>query len=379
VAGSWEVRRDVLLEAIRLLDLVPSQSGIPSSDFFLVTTETGQPGYVWMSTAAGAVANVRLEGVGDWPYSKPFYLDSRLFSPFVSTFREIKNKAQFEFSRSKNELRVRCGKPFMDFSAQPSVMGYGDTPKLDSASKLQIPEGLLALIKCAAAYAASEAESPHLSCVWLMPQKGYLEVMATNQKILFRAKYRGSEWPISSPIAFPLPMLGVIQAEGLRKLVWSNPCVFAQFRKGIVWQTTSRKASMDFPEGDIQEVMARGRKLAPAFRANATRFARVVERLSAYLQYVRKEDWVLNITGTKGSEQLFLISRLPHAVITEYLRVLEPLKSSFTFDWPLDQLGSIFKFAGSVEGAVEVRLEPDAGMSFVKCGPIELAMSTKRV
>lgn len=378
MAGSWEIRRDALLEAIRLLDLVPSQSGIPSSDFFLVTS--GTDGQVWMCTAGGAVANVRLDGTGEWPFQKPFYLDRRIFTPFVSTFRGIKNKNPFEFSKTgNNDLRVRCGRPFEDFSAQPSIMGYGDTPKLAKATKLEIPDGLLALIKCAADYAASEAESPHTSCVYLLPQAKYLEIMATNQKILFRARYKGSKWPVGDPIAFPLPMLSVIGAEGLRKLVWSRPNVFAQFSKGLIWQSTSAQASKDFPEGDIAEMMGRGQKLSVAFRVNAVKFARVIERLSLYLQYVRKEDWVLNITGSKGSEQIFLVSRLPHAIIHEQVRVSEPLVSNFKFDWPLDQLGSLFKFASSGEDAVEVKLEPDQGMSYVKCGPIQVAMSTRRV
>ena len=47
---------------------------------------------------------------------------------------------------------------------------------------------------------------------------------------------------------------------------------------------------------------------------------------------------------------------------------------AFKFDWPLDQVAG--KFGGEV---VEVRLEPEAGMSYVKCGQIELAMSTRRV
>lgn len=93
MAGSWEVRRDVLLEAIRLLDLVPSQSGIPSSDFFLVQADS--KGRVWMSTAAGAVANVKMDGTGEWPFLRPFYLDRRLFCPFVSTFRGIKKQSAF--------------------------------------------------------------------------------------------------------------------------------------------------------------------------------------------------------------------------------------------------------------------------------------------
>lgn len=266
----------------------------------------------------------------------------------------------------------------MDFSAQPSVMGYGDIPKMNSPSKLQISEELLVLMKCAASYAASEAESPHMSCVYLLPTAKYLEILATNQKILFRARYAGTA--VKSAIAFPLPMLGVLEAEGLQKLVLDNPRVFAQFPTGVVWQSISHKAARNFPYEELREKLSHGRKLERmAFRATAVKFARVVERLSAYLQYVRKEDWVLSISGTKGSEQVFLVSRLPHAVITEHLRVLEPLRGNFNFDWPLDQLGSIFKFASSVEDAIEVKLEPDAGMSFVKCGPIEMAMSTKRV
>ena len=112
----------------------------------------------------------------------------------------------------------------MDFSAQPSVMGYGDIPKMNSPSKLQISEELLVLMKCAASYAASEAESPHMSCVYLLPTAKYLEILATNQKILFRARYAGTA--VKSAIAFPLPMLGVLEAEGLAETgVGQSSCV----------------------------------------------------------------------------------------------------------------------------------------------------------
>src|ERR1700721_3867520 len=112
LAGSWEIRRDVLLEAIRLLDLVPSQSGIPSSDFFLVTNGIDHPDDgLWMCTAGGAVANVRLDGTGEWPFQKPFYLDRRIFTPFVSTFRGTKTKNPLLLSGTETkELRVRGGK-----------------------------------------------------------------------------------------------------------------------------------------------------------------------------------------------------------------------------------------------------------------------------
>ena len=372
MAGTWEVRRDVLLEAIRLLDLVPSQSGVPSSDFFMVVPDGEFK--VWMSTAAGAIANVKIDGTGIWPYKKPFYLDRRLFTPFVSTFREIKNKFNFEFSRTENgDLRVRCGRPFEDFSPQPSVMGYGEVPKLTDAAKLVISEDLLALMKSAAGYAASEAGAPHLACVYLIPSKNGLELLASNQKTLFRAKYVGGH-SFKEPIPFPPSMLSVIQAEGLKELVWSKPCVFARFAKGVVWQSISAQAERDFPAVEIRDSMIRGRKIIPAFTAKASKFARVMERLSLYLQYVRKEDQVVGISGTKGSETVFLVVRLPNTIIHETLVVMEPLKTAFKFDWPLDQVSGMF--GGEV---VEVRLEPEAGVSYVKCGLIELAMSTKRV
>ena len=371
------MRRDILLEAIRLLDLVPSQSGIPSSDFFLVVPDGEWR--VWMSTAGGAIATVKLDGTGQWPFQKPFYLDRRLFTPFVSTFRGVKNKHNFEFTTTvKNELRVRCGKPFEDFSAQPSVMGYGEKPTLDKSSKLVISEDLLALMKCAASYAASEAGAPHMACVYVVPNSKGLELLASNQKTLFRAKYLGGH-TFKHSIPFPPSMLNVVQAEGLKELVWNRPNIFARFPTGMVWQPISAQAERDFPMTEIQETMIRGRKLVPlAFRAKASRFARVIERLTLYLQYVRKEDWVLNISGTKGSENLFLYARLPNAVITEHLSIEQPLKSSFKFDWPLDQLSGMFAVSSN-EDMVEVKLEPDAGMSFVKCGQVELAMSTKRV
>lgn len=331
---------------------------------------------VWMSTAGGAVANVKLDGTGIWPYQKPFYLDRRLFTPFVSTFREIKNKFNFEFSRTeKGDLRVRCGKPFEDFSPQPSVMGYGEVSKLTDASKIVISEDLLVLMKSAASYAASEAGAPHLACVYLLPSKNGLELLASNQKTMFRAKYNGGH-TFKQAIPFPPAMLSVIQADGLKELVWSKPSIFARFAKGVVWQSVSAQAERDFPAAEIRDTLIRGKKIAPAFTAKASRFARVMERLSAYLQYVRKEDQVVGITGTKGSETVFLVVRLPNTIIHETLLVSEPVKTAFKFDWPLDQLSGLF--GGEV---VEVRLEPEewAGMSYVKCGLIELALSTRRV
>lgn len=378
MAGSWEVRRDVLLEGIRLLDLVPSQSGIPSSDFFLVEKTDKVAGRVWMSTAGSAVANVHLDGTGDWPFEKHFYLDRRLFTPFVSTFRGVKNKHNFEFLRTtKNDLRVKCGHPYEDFSAQPSVMGYGEKPKLGAATKLAMSEKLLAAMKCAASYSASEAGAPHLACVYVVPTKKGVELYASNQKTLLRVKYLGGH-TFKTPIPFPPTMLSAIQADP-SDLVWSKPNVFARFPTGIVWQPISAQAERDFPLDEVRDVLNRGKASEYlAFRAKASRFARVIERLTLYLQYVRKEDWVLNITGTKGSEHLFLYARLPNAVITEHLSIEQPLRSSFKFDWPLDQLSGLFAVSSS-DDVVEVKLEPDAGMSYVKCGMVELAMSTKRV
>ena len=378
MAESWEVRRDVLLEAITLLNLVPSQSGIPSSDFFLVQQDK-RPGHIWMCAAGGAVANVHLDGTGTWPFQKPFYLDRRLFTPFITAFPEIKNKYNFEFRKTaEGALRVRCGKPFEDFSAQPSVMGYGEIPALKNPSKLRISDELMALMRCASQYASSEAEAPHLACVYLTPRPKWLEILATNQKIIFCGKHRFSH-DIKSVIPFPIQMLSTLQAEGMSRMVWSAPNVFAQFPRGVVWQSVSAQASKNFPADDLRERLNRKQGIKPAFRASAAKFARVVERLSTYLQYVRKEDWVLNISGTKGSDQIFLVSRLPHATINEHLRVLETIDTNFNFDWPLDQLGGLFKFAGTVDSAVECRLEKDAGMSYVTCGPIEMAMSTRRV
>lgn len=373
--AGWGVRREDLVEAVRILDLVPSHTGIPSSDYFCIE-RVGDNGEVGFKTAAGAVAEIKVKGTGKWPYQKPFYLDRRSFSPFVTIAKEITNKNQFEFS-DQGRLLIKHGSREQSFDQTLNLSGYATLNGLKGLSELTFTDEVIQLMMCASNFAASELQSPNIACVYVMPLKGGIQLLSTNQKILFKAKVK-MEHQIQESIPFPVAMIQVMKAEGLKKLTWGEKCIIGKFDMGKVWQMIAESGM--FPYEEILKILDEGNKPEYLmFRVSGYEFAKVVGRIAFCLQSVRKEDWVLTIKGEKGASALKLLSILPSTTLKEQVETVETIKKEFTIQWPLNMLDPIFQFIGKEDEkrVVEVRLNKNGDFSYIKCGVIEMCVPAK--
>lgn len=369
---SWGVRRDDLVDAIRVLNFVPSQSGVPASDFFHVERHPADDSGIRMTVGAGPVAEVTLTGTGRWPVSKPFFLARNEFSPFVTYQTEVTNKAKFEFTMDE-VLKLQHGDRFSKFLPQPPILGHSTIGPLKKPNQIVFSEEALELMSCAAECAASELQLPHLGCILIHPEKTGVELYSTNQKVAFRGKTQlDSSLPSSLP--FPLGMLNVIRGEGLKSLRWADSCVVARFQNGKVWQTVMEQPKKKFPKDSIDKMLKDGsREELRVFRVAGEDFTRIAERLSYYLQGVKKTDWVMSIIGKKGSNKLVVFSRLPHVVFREQMGSLDTIQKDFKLEWPLSMVAPVLNFIGKRgKKALVVGLDKNGQNSYMKCGGIEM-------
>jgi len=369
---SWGVRRDDLLEAIRILDFVPSQSGVPASDFFRVEKHPTMESAIQMMVGSGPVAEIQLMGKGEWPVKKPFFLARAEFSHFATFSTESTNKAMFEFTMDE-ELKLRHGDRFSKFLPQPSIVGYSQLGALKNHNQLVFSEEAIDLMGCAAECAASELQLPHLGCIMIRPEKTGVELYSTNQKVVFRGKTK-LESPLPDSIPFPLGMLNVIRGDGLRSLRWTGDCVVARFPNGKVWQTTVAKAKKEFPKDSIDKMLKAGsQEELRVFRVAGEDFNRIAERLTYYLQSVKKSDWVMTIVGRKGNNRLSIVCRLPHVVFKEQIGCLDMITKDFKLEWPLSMIAPVLSFIGRrSKKALVAGLNKDGQNSYMRCGGIEM-------
>src|SRR5580765_4735962 len=341
--------------------MVGSRPGIPSSGSFLLEqmpNSNGSRNYIKISTAASAVAEVGLTGTGTWPLRRPFYADRGIFSPFVNVAQEMRNKNRFQFYLKSGNLHIDHGNRYEDFLPQPSVMGYARLPKFKvKPNRLNLTPELLEMMKCAATCAASELQAPHLSCVYMVPTTKGVSLYATNLKVVFKASAAvelGEE--VNDAIPFPLSIIDAAGADGVKSVLWAEDCAIAKFPGGRIWQTVSEQARTGFPVNEIRSSLEKGTKDLNVFSVSAYKFAKMVDRLTQYLQSVRKEDWVIVILSTQNANALSVLIKLPHVTIREKIGTLEPVKRDFRLEWPLDMIAPVLQFVGKDEEQIPLRV-----------------------
>lgn len=358
-----------------MLDLIPTQPGVQSSDFYML--EAGEEkGRVRACVAANAVANVILGGTGEWPYKEPFFLERRVFASWAGVAKEIRNKAEFEFTDNGGALVVVHGGRRLVFNSQAAVVGYARLAKLKTPSKLALTPEILSLIECANTCAASEMQAPELACVYMLPTERGVKLLASNQKVVFRAFGTLAE-PLKGDLPFPAEMMAVARADGLKSLLWSEGCVVGRFANGYVWQSVQEKAATEFPVKDIESLIKQSKtEETNVFKVSAYKFAKLVARLCLYLQSVKKEDWVMTVAGARGGGELLVAAKLPQCTIKERIKLMEPARRDFRMDWPLEMLAPVFSFIGQEdeERPLVVGLSKDKESSYVGCGRIEMVV-----
>lgn len=363
-----------MLEAIALLNLIPARPGILSSDFFRITN-LGK-GKIHVSVASEIKGEYTIQGQGQWPFAVDFYLDRRVFVPFVVQAASIKSDAPFNFRSDAKSLVVRNGKRGAEYNSAPPLRGYGleeneATKKIKS--RLELTDHARFLIRSALSCAASDHSTPQLTCVYVAPKGGILSIYSTNRTILYQARSKEIVKP-ETPIPFPLFLVDLLEHPDLVEVQWRESYVALIFPRGKIWQSVSVHARKKFPASTINHYISQGNKLPVLFTIPIQKFVTPLLRLGAYLTAVRRQDWLLTISGEIGGKELKLTSKVPQTVFSERIKLEAPLTRSVSLNWPLDMLLPVFDFLGKKDKGdnIEVRLLKDR--SYVSTADVNLVI-----
>jgi hypothetical protein len=369
---SWTVGAKELLEALRILELVPIQTGSPTSVFYKATRKSN--GKVRLSAASEVTGSVLLKGDGEWPFKAPFYIDRRLFTPFVNALPDTKK--DFAFTAKGTELVIRHGGRKAHFMGQTGIPDYAEEPPREYSSKLEVIRSVRELVYCARSCATADTVSGHLNCVYLRPDGKRLTIMASNCKVLYEAKTKDT-LQSKEPVPFPLFLVSLLGTQELREVHWLKKLVVLKFTHGQLWQPVSAKAAKKFPAAVITKYMKEGEKADVQFAIDTKKLARVIARIGTYLTAVSRQDWSLVLTGEKGNQEITLSSKVAQTAFHERLHLVAPLKRKIRMEWPIELLLPVFQFlAEKGKDKLLVKLHGN-GVSYVQTGQIKLAISSR--
>lgn len=356
--ANWTVRKEPLIEAVRILDNIQMHNGVASSMYIQIVKKS--QGEIQMRLASEMKGEYRVKGEGTWPFEKPYYIDRRTFGPFVAAADGIKSDAEFEFTRIGKVLRISQGRRSSSFTGQPPLKGYGfDEDEIGKTIKarLVLTRKARALIHCGVGYSTDDPITPHLNCVYVRPTSKHVDIYSTNRKLIYHARAL-EKVDNAIPIPLPIKLVDLLEHKDLKEVQWRQKAVSLIFRRGQIWQPVSARARTHFPAKEIDMYLEVGVQLKTTFSCLARRFAVPLQRLAGYTQAITRQDWLLTVVGKKGMSTVTLISSIPQTKFRERVTTTEPLKEDFTLQWPLDKVMPVFQFLAERDnGTIRVRVD----------------------
>lgn len=383
--STWTIDVENLIQRLEILEKVPARLGVPSSEFYKI--ENLGNGKTRWSISSEATGLVIIQGKGEWPHPKSFHLDRRMMVPFVLAAKEIGRKAPFKFQLQGKQLLVWQGRRRAEFSATSQVEGYAGRSAGTLNDRMAVTEHVKSLIHCARNCASSDSLNPEMNCVYIQPTKRGVDILATNETIMYRA--RAKTQVVKEAVPFPTFLVTLLGSDDLKAIEWKRKLVALRYSGAEIWQSVSAKALRGFPKEMVEKYIAEGAKQPPAFVVASRKFSRVVGRLALYLQAVRRADWVLTVKGWKGKDRILLESQIANSKFKESLHVDGVLQENFEISWPLEMILPVYEFIAkkNKEIPLEVRLwrakkasqKKRVSASYIKTGDIELVVPTSRV
>lgn len=373
MALSWTVTKEQLLSVMSVLDMVPSRPGILSSEFIRVAKITDNA--ISFCLSSEICGTVSLKGIGSWPLKKEFFLDRRLFLPFINAAKIIKSKSDFVFTESENQLVIRQGKRVAKFNKGTDVQGYGELEKKKALASIELDDVTKGLVTCARECATTDSSVPELNCVYIKQRKDTLELYATQQKMMYKAATQVKAKMIE-PIPFPLYLVNLLTSTHLKRIEWRTKEVVLWFDCGCLWQTVSSKARQHFPFDAINKRMLEAEEMLVSFKVNSIRFGDIMARIGSYLGSVRRIEWILNLKAEKGALEIELTTHLPQGLFRERIKLDTPVKQSFEIDWPLDKMLPIFTYISAYEKDITVCFSKE-GRGYLKTKHIQLLIARR--
>ncbi len=339
-----------LLEIVRVVDLVPSVTGFPSSTFIRLDLSINyRLGLALAAEVCGDV-HVKLD-VGEIGGPVLFCARSLLF-PFLNVAAVTKSEKPFVFTINKGQLRVQQGRRKAVFDCADTGVGYHAAGSLEGKhTVLELSEGVLEAMKVVSSCATADTTVPELNCVYLRRNGSGVEFYGSNQLLAIRMSEKVKA-QMPDTLAVPLSLVPHLAAEGIKEILLYEKTFALKFSCGTIWQPISIKAQKGFPHEKIDVLIKTGLKCEKRFSVQAKRFSTIADRFGLYLASAKKDEWLVAIKADEGATEIQMEAKLPQGVFRDRLRVEEPVKKAFVLDWPLDLLLPLFTYLGKQKDCV---------------------------
>jgi hypothetical protein len=366
----WLVQKDSLEIVVDLLENVPTRNGIKSSEFIKVS-KLGKDAATF-HLASTLYGKGILHTGEKFPFEQDLFLDRRLFFPFIKGGKESKS-SDYLFIGSDTQLIVKHGNRRAVYTNALPISGY-EEPNLDKANSSPIQKRWVAMIDCAANAATDDPITPTLNAVYLTQTDKYIEVLASNQRLVFMGRVV-SKKPLKGSIAFPLGLVQTLKQESAIKLFWTNKLACVEFPKGKVWQAVKTAARKSFPAADIRKMVKGLLHDKQLCSIPSSAFAKACNRLSDYTSALDDLDLALEIYLTKGSKKILLSAGVKDSKFTEQIYAIAEAKQDKVLEWPLSAVMPIILF-NKDEGNFRIHLS-DKGVSCLATKNIALLIGAR--
>lgn len=360
------VSQQKIHEAVSVINLVPTRSGIPCSEFMRLRKHGSQLKLALASEVFGEVAIPGEHGTEDWT----FYLDRKLFVPFVLASADLRSKAPFTFTIDKNKsLRISNGRRTARFSPIEELEGYSSV-KSTSGADLILTKKQRQILYLASRYATRDPTAANLNCVYLLKGKA---VISSTKYAIFYAEDKQA--PVSLPL--PLQIMDLLNSPVASKITTSKSYVVVVTAIGSVAQSLNEKAK-DFPKDAAIKLIREVEKYPFQFALSAVPFVEVASRLNQYVSGTVNRDIVIDISGAAGDKFLRVVCQAPQGTFKERFAIKSKLQSTFTCSWLMDSILPLTDSAADL-GDIKVYFNVDKKTPYcLRAKNIRLLLTTRK-
>jgi hypothetical protein len=352
---NWiDIKRDDLVNGIRLLEMVPYRPGIPSSDSVRVIPSKKQ---LEFSVASSVTGIVRVPMSGSLERTEEFFVDRKLLLPFVLLGR--KWRGDFRTREQEGKWLIRQGSRRAELALKDKVKGYTKWRDRNAKDEVKLSEELRNMLLAANTCATSDPSLPQFNCVYIIGRK----VMASNRTIIFMGVNKEES---NLRIPFPLGVIPLLSDGLVKKVGIEGELVVLDCGNGYLEGTVSADALKSFPRKSLVEQVEHGKTSWPVIGSlPAERISNLLSRLTEYISGVKREDLMLTLEIGEGKIKARV--KVLQAVFEEVLEVEEAKKEALVA-LPLDHVRPILEYMAKSCEKIKIRCNEEKKTPYILSG-----------
>lgn len=367
----WSVPKKELESALDIIMNVPSRSGVSSSEYIKMSKYEDKAAV--LNLTADVAGCSYLFSQEKYPFKSEVYLDRRLLEPFVNVGKELKG-SEYIFELVGDALQIKHGSRRVIYAKAKAGAGYQHAPRYKKQRRTELNDTWTSVLRCAIACGTDDSVTPHLNCVYVLPIADGVKLYATNTKIGFIGKVVKKHVP-KHTIAFPLKLATLSALEMMKTLVWDNKSAMISSPKGKIWQAIKIQARKNFPYKGLEKLASKVNGGRVVFCVDSASLSATANRIAQYLSAVTREDLILKMNVSAGSDKMKLTCGTGHTIFSEQVALTMHAKKDMTISWPLEEVLPALIF-GKDEGEAKVYIAKDERTMY-KTKHITLLISKK--